>query len=69
MTCEFCGKSQMDVSTFEIAGIKYNACTACCREVDDLSRFFAENLRKAIEEMMKFPGGIKNDKDRTTQGT
>jgi hypothetical protein len=43
----------------ELAGLKFISCTACVREVDETCRFFQENLRKAIKEMMKFPGGVK----------
>jgi len=58
MTCEFCGKSRMDVRLYESPRLKYCACVPCARDVDSQIDFFTENLIKSILEMMKFPGGV-----------
>jgi hypothetical protein len=62
MTCEFCGRSQMNVGTYQVVEFKFEACTSCCREIDDLSRLFTEKLREAIKGIMKFPSNPKKEK-------
>lgn len=53
MTCEFCGKSRMDVQTWQIIGlIRYNACVVCVRFIDDLVNKDQERLRAVIQTMI-----------------
>lgn len=63
MTCEFCGKSQMDVQEREIRNVmKFASCISCCRTIDTLATQAYTEASKAFEivlkGMMKFPGGM-----------
>jgi hypothetical protein len=58
MTCEVCGKSQMNVATYniQIIAIKLDACTQCIRDIDIMMENekieFCKTLRHRVVIMM-----------------
>ena len=58
MTCELCGKSRMDVNTWQIPAIcKVNACVPCMRATEEVIQKIMdtaqENAKAFIDEAIR----------------